>query len=435
MVEPRLEAVKLLMNMQKDSAYSSIAVAEALKDIKFSDSRDTAFAVSLVYGVLENKLTLDYNISLYLNDKKMRLKSNVKNALRVGAFQILYLDKVPHSAAVNEAVKITKSLGAKYATGLVNAVLRRISENGLKLPHTENFLKDISVKYSVGIDIVESVVTDYGIETAEKIFNSFIGRRPLFIRCNTLKCTDDELLLSLKKDGVNASVTNVAHCFTVDNTGDITELSAFKNGYFYVQDMSSQICCSLMEAKPGDFVIDCCAAPGGKSFTLSQALENKGRIVSCDLHLHKTKLIEKTALRLGISNLTAVCCDARDLNKQFSQADKVLCDVPCSGFGVIGRKPEIRYKSKQEIKDLPLIQKDILFSCSDLVKVGGTLIYSTCTLNKSENEEICEEFLRTHPDFSVSCDAVYSSYTDRFLTIFPDNLLGDGFFIAKFIRG
>lgn len=435
MPEPRLEAVKLLMQIQKDASYSSLAVTEALKNIKFSDTRDTAFAVSLVYGVLENKLTLDYNISLYLSDKTVRLKSNVKNTLRVAAFQILYMDKIPHSAAVNEAVKITKALGAKYATGLVNAVLRRISENGLMLPQTDNKIKDISVKYSVGIDIVNSLVSDYGIEAAEKIFSSFIGRRPLFIRHNVLKCTEEALLQSLSSDGVCVSGTNQAHCFSIDNSGDITKLSAFKNGYFYVQDMSSQICCSLLDVKPDDFVIDCCAAPGGKSFTLAQSLGKNGRIISCDLHLHKTKLIENTASRLGISNLTAVCCDARDLPKQYSDADKVLCDVPCSGFGVIGRKPDIRYKTKQEFKDLPLLQKDILFSCSELVKSGGTLIYSTCTLNKAENERVCEEFLALHPDFTLSRDTAYLSFTDRFLTIFPENTLGDGFFVAKFIRG
>ncbi len=435
MADPRLEAVKLLMQFQKDASYSSIALTQALKEIQFSDTRDTAFAVSLVYGVLENKLTLDYNISLYLSDNNVRLKSNVRNSLRVGAYQLLFLDKIPPSAAVNEAVKITKALGAKYATGLVNAVLRRISENGLKLPETDNPVKDMSIKFSVGTDIVESVVRDYGEESAEKIFNSFVGRRPIFIRHNALRCCADVLISSLKKDGVDVKETELDGCYAVDKTGDITNLEAFRKGYFYVQDMSSQLCCSILDVKPGDFVIDCCAAPGGKSFTLSQYLKNKGKLISCDIHPHKTQLIEKTAQKLGIENITTVCCDARELNKEFSQADKVLCDVPCSGFGVMGRKPEIRYKRREDFSSLPDLQKEILISCSDMVKSGGTLVYSTCTLNKAENEQVCEEFLRQCSDFSVATDAFYASYTDRFLTVFPDNLLGDGFFIAKFIRG
>ncbi len=435
MTDPRLEAVKLLMQIQKDSSYSSLAVSEALKEIHFSDPRDTAFAVSLVYGVLENKLTLDYNISLYLSDKSVRLKSNVRNTLRVGAYQILFLDKIPHSAAVNEAVKNTKSLGAKFATGMVNAILRRISENGLKLPETENLNKDLSIKYSVGIDIVDSLIKDYGIDKVQSIFSSFSGRRPIYIRHNTFRCSEEELTASLSKDGVFVNKTALDGCFSVENTGDMTSLDAFKRGYFYVQDMSSQLCCSLLDVKPGDFVVDCCAAPGGKSFTLSQYLENNGKLISCDIYPHKTALIEKSASRLGITALTTICCDARVLKDKFTEVDKVLCDVPCSGFGVIGRKPEIRYKRKEEYSSLPVLQKEILFSAADMVKKGGTLIYSTCTLNKAENEAVCDAFLRERPEFRISDDSKYKALTDTYLTLFPEKDGGDGFFVAKFIRG
>lgn len=435
MPDPRLEAVKLLMQIQKDSSYSSLAVTQALKEIQFSDPRDTAFAVSLVYGVLEKKLTLDYNISLYLSDKTTRLKSNVRNTLRVGAYQLLFLDKIPQSAAVNESVKITKALGAKFATGLVNAVLRRIAENGLVLPSTDNIYKDLSIKYSVGADIVDSVISDYGKNEAENIFSVYSGRRPIYIRHNKYKCTEKELFDSLNAAGVAVTSTSLNGCFSVENTGDITSLDAFRRGYFYVQDMSSQLCCLLLDAKAGDVVIDCCAAPGGKSFTLSQYMNNDGKIVSCDIHSHKTELIRKTAERLGISNIETICCDARELKNMYSQVDKVLCDVPCSGFGVIGRKPEIRYKRKDEFKGLPALQKEILFSCAQMVKKGGTLIYSTCTLNRNENDYVCEAFLKEFPEFRISDDDLYSSRTDRFLTVFPEKSGGDGFFIAKFIRG
>lgn len=435
MPDPRLEAVKLLMQIQKDASYSSLAVTQALKEIHFSDARDTAFAVSLVYGVLEKRLTLDYNISLYLSDKTARLKSYVRNTLRVGAYQLLFLDKIPKSAAVNESVKITKALGAKFATGLVNAVLRRIAENGLVLPESENVNKDISIKYSVGTDIVDSVIRDYGKERAEGIFSAFSGRRPIYIRHNSHKCTEAELIESLKNADVTVTSTSLNGCFAIEKTGDISALDAFGKGYFYVQDMSSQLCCSLLDVRAGDTVIDCCAAPGGKSFTISQHMKNTGRIISCDIHSHKTELIIKTAERLGITNIETVCCDARELNTVYSEADKVLCDVPCSGFGVIGRKPEIRYKRKDEFGGLPALQKEILFSCAKMVKKGGTLIYSTCTLNKNENEAVCEDFLKEFSDFRISDDDVYRSCTDRFLTVFPEKYGGDGFFIAKFIRG
>ena len=243
------------------------------------------------------------------------------------------------------------------------------------------------------------------------------------------------MILSLSDDGVSVKNTHLDGCLTVENTGSITELSAFKNGWFFVQDMSSQLCCLLAGVKPGDTVVDCCAAPGGKSFSLAQYLKNSGKIVSCDMYEHKTKLINDTAERLGITNLSTVCGDARELPDKVDGADVVLCDVPCSGFGVMGRKPEIRYKKTEELTEIPVIQKEILFSCCNIVKPGGTLVYSTCTLNKSENDNICDVFLESHPDFHIADDELYRSFTDRYITVFPSKDGGDGFFIAKFIRG
>ncbi len=430
MAEPRFEAVKLLTKIEKDSSYSSILIAESFRNIKFADGKDTSFAVSLVYGVLEKKLTLDYNISLYLTSKIKKLKPEVLAIMRVGAYQILFCDKIPDSAAVNESVKIAKKSGSSFASGLINAVLRKISANGLKLP--EN---DVSIKYSVDASIAESLINDYGYETTVQILENYNGRRPIFIRVNTLRCNEAELITSLVDEGVLVAKTSLDGCLTIENTGNITELTAFRKGWFFVQDMSSQLCCRVSGAKPGDTVVDCCAAPGGKTFSLAQYLENSGNIISCDLYEHKTKLIADTAKRLGINNVSTVCCDARELPKKVSLADVVLCDVPCSGFGVIGRKPEIRYKKLCELAEIPVIQKEILYSCCEMVKPGGTLVYSTCTLNKAENDFICDDFLRTHPDFRVADDDFYKSITDRYITVFPSSVGGDGFFIAKFIRG
>ena len=435
MPDPRTEAVRLLTKFEKDASYSAIALSEALKNIDFADSRDVSFAVSLVYGVLEHKITLDYNISLYLTSSVKKLKPVVLNCLRIGAYQLLYLDKVPQRAAVNESVRIVKKLGFSFASGLVNAVLRKIASSGLILPDDSNQEEYLSVRFSVDLSIARMLIRDYGFEKAQNILDVFSGRRPIYIRHNTLRCTGEQLKASLEADGVSFKETELEGCISISDTGDISRLSAYKNGYFHVQDMASQICCKLLGAKGGERIIDCCAAPGGKSFTVAQYMENCGSLISCDMYEHKISLINSGAKRLGITVIDAVCSDAVRLNTLYSEADRVLCDVPCSGIGVMGRKPEIRYKNEADFSSLPEIQKNILYSCSEMVRKGGVLIYSTCTLNKKENEEICEGFLRDHPDFHISDDADYKSLTDRFITFLPDKNGSDGFFIAKFIRG
>ncbi len=435
MASPRTEAVKLLMKIEKDSSYSALSLSAMLKKSDFSDVRDVNFASALLYGVLEHKITLDYNIALYLNSSISKLKPAVLNILRVGAFQLLYLDKIPVSAAVNESVKISKKLNASYASGLINAVLRKISANGLKLPVNGSDAYVLSVKYSVDETIVGCLIRDYGVDKTREFLDVYNGRRPIFIRRNSLLCSDSELINSLSEDGVSVSCTDLDGCFSVAHTGDIAELNAYKNGLFHVQDKSSQFCCKILDVKEGDSVLDCCAAPGGKSFTVAQYLNKNGNLLSCDIFEHKTKLILSGAERLGIDNISVECIDARELGNKYSEFDKVLCDVPCSGFGVIGRKPEIRYKSYDDVKDLPEIQRQILYSCAATVKKGGVLVYSTCTLNKEENDLVCERFLNDFPDFSIADDDYYRCFTDNYITVFPDKSGGDGFFIAKFYKG
>lgn len=431
MSDARTVATDILTTIEKNGAYSVLAVSEEMKKTAFPDSRDKSFAVSLVYGVLEHKITLDYNIGLYLTGKINKLKKNVLNILRVGAYQILFTDNIPVSASVNEAVKCAKRMGASYASGMVNAVLRKVASNGLVLPTDDS---KFSVKYSVNADIFNSIAEDYGIDKAESVFEAFFGRRPIYIRCNKYRCSSEELIESLQNDGVYVEKTSLDGCFVIDNTGDITHLRAYKDGMFYVQDMSSQMCCSVLGAKDDDIVLDCCAAPGGKSFTLAQYLTENGAVYSCDIHKHKTELIEKSAKRLGIDNINVICSDARDLGDKVDFADKVLCDVPCSGFGVIGRKPEIRYKHINELDSLPSLQKEILYAVAKTVRVGGTLIYSTCTLRKRENDDICDAFLKDFPNFSIAEDEKYRSFTDKYITVFPSENGGDGFFVAKFVR-
>lgn len=435
MLNPRNEAVRILTKIKKNSSYSVLTLSKSLKSSDFDDPRDVNFTVSLVYGVLEHKITLDYNISLYLKSGLGKLKDNVLNILRIGAFQILYTDRIPDSAAVNEAVKSSKKLNAGYASGLINAVLRRISENGIKLPDKNNITEYISVKYSISEDLTKYFLKDFGINKTKEIFESFNGRRPIFIRQNTILCNKKQLSDSLLADGVYIQTTDLNGCYCIDKTGNISDLEAYKKGFFHVQDKSSQLCCRLLGANEGDKIVDCCAAPGGKSFTIAEYMNNKGILYSCDIYEHKTSLIKEGAQRLKISNIKTICSDARALKSKIDSADAVICDVPCSGLGVLGRKPEIRYKTEKDLVDLPALQYEILSSCSEMVKQGGTLLYSTCTLNYRENDKVCDNFLSQHKDFRIADDEEYKTITDRYITILPDKSGGDGFFIAKFIRG
>jgi len=431
----RQTAFKILVKMERDRAYSSLSLKAALKNDNNTDSRDTALTTGLVYGVTERRITLDYNLSLYLKSGIKKLHPYVLTALRMGAFQILFSDRIPDSAAVNESVKLVKENGQGYSSGLVNAVLRKVSVNGLVLPPEDDTYKFFEVKYSCPEELVRHYVDCYGIEKAEKHLSSSQGERPVFIRLNTIKCDYEELKNELASQGTVIEPTSLENCFILRNPGDITDLSAFNKGYFHVQDMSSQICVLILGLKPGDTFVDSCASPGGKSFTAAQYMENRGIIVSCDMYEHKTALITNGARRLGINVISVKCGKAEDLYMAIENADAVLCDVPCSGLGDIGRKPEIRYRDLSGLSSLPETQYGILSSCSKMVRPGGTLVYSTCTLNPAENENVCEKFLNEHPDFSPSRDERYLKYAENgYVNIFTSPLSGDGFFAARFER-
>lgn len=430
----REAAYEVLCLMEREGVYSTAILNDALQNIE--DSRETSLAGALVSGVTERKMTLDYNLSLNLNKPIKKLKPQVLTILRIGAYQLLFMQKIPVSAAVNEAVKCAKKHGCDYACSLINAVLRKVSAAGAVYPDRESDETDfLCIFYSVPEWLVEKLCSEYGTEKTESILKNSIGRRPVYIRVNTLKTDENTLTESLVKDGVCVKTTKLENCLEVSETGDITRLSAYKKGLFHVQDMSSQICASVLDAKSGEKIIDACAAPGGKSFTSAQYMCNKGQIISCDIRPEKTEKIEKGAQRLGIDIISAVCTDASQLGSIVTDADRVIVDAPCSGFGVIGRKPEIKYKTQEEIGSLPELQLKILESASRCVKNGGTLVYSTCTLLREENQDVCERFLAENnsfiPDDSFVSEASLSEKYNLFL---PQADAGDGFFTARFIR-
>ncbi|MBQ8209301.1 MAG: 16S rRNA (cytosine(967)-C(5))-methyltransferase RsmB [Clostridia bacterium] len=423
MADARSSAFKALSKIERDGSYSNLILTELPEEHSLSE-KDRVLAHRIVKTVLERKITVDFNLSQYLSQPLKKLKPQVLTILRMGACQLLFMDKIPPSAAINESVKLTKKHGCAFASGLVNAVLRKVSTNGLVLPDedSENYL---SVKYSFPEYLCKKFVAYYGRETAESIMASSLGSANIYIRRNTLK---NEAL------SCDVTETQLENCFVINNSGDITALPDFKKGLFHVQDMSSQICANVLDAKKGETVIDVCAAPGGKSMTVAQMMENEGRLISCDIYEHKLKLINDTANRLGIGIIETMLRDGADENAQLPVADRILCDVPCSGFGVTGKKPEIKYKDEAEIASLPELGLKILQNSSRFLKAGGRLVYSTCTLLPEENVEVCKSFLEQNKDFkAIEIDPQIEGFRDgKTLTVLPSVYSCDGFFIAAF---
>lgn len=429
-------AFEILLKIENDNAYSNIAVDSAIKAYN-PNSTDCAFISRLVYGVVERKITLDYAISKYLNSSLNRLKKPVLVALRLGAYQILFADKIPQSAAVNESVKIVKDNKCGFASGMVNAVLRKIANDGLSFSEDMSESELISVTYSVPKDFANLIIHHYGLDNAKKFFSCALESKKIYIRVNTVKITPENLKKELENEGVCVKETVLTDAFEITFNGAVYNLEAYKNGYFHVEDISSQLCVKALELFEGATAIDVCAAPGGKSFAIAECMNNNGTLYSCDIYPQRTDLIRQGAKRLGLDCIKPAVNDASVFNENFPLADRVLCDVPCSGLGIIGKKPEIKYKKLDEIKSLLPIQKAILETSSRYVKVGGRLVYSTCSVNPNENRKICDAFLKEHGEFkSVRVLPEVQRTVDEgdYLTLFPHTNNCDGFFIAAFIK-
>ena len=436
MKNARQTAFDILSKIQKDSSYSNLTIDSFLASVCL-DEVDSAFVSALVYGVLESSFTLDYQLAANLKQPLKKLKPQVLTVLRLGAYQLLFMDKVPESAAVNESVKLIKANGCSFASGLVNAVLRNIAKKGLCLPDESDKTFYYSVRYSFPQELVKFWIKSYGEENTVGIMESCSGRPPLIVRANTLKVTADELASTLKNEGIESKSSVVTDSLELGKCGSVERLKSFKDGLFHVQDAASQFCIAALDPQPDETILDLCAAPGGKSFTVAERMNNTGKIVACDIHNHRLDLIKSGAARLGITNIECIVNDAAVYNENLPMADRVLCDVPCSGLGIVRRKPEIRCKPLDTLKELPPVQGKILDTASLYVKNGGTLVYSTCALNPKENENVCKSFLESHPDFksklpSFACEGMI--IRDGFITLMPHISGTDGFFIAVFER-
>ena len=419
-MDDRFLAYKILNKIERDKAYSNITVDVVLNE---NEATSAPFVCALVYGVIERKITIDFFLSKFLTQPIKKLNPQVLTILRMGVYQIKFMDKIPDSAAVNESVKLSKKVKCAFASGLINSVLRKIASNEIQLPETDNKIYDLSIKYSCPESLVEHYINDYGYIQAEKILSSSLGSAPLFIRVNTLKVKPEELISQLEQEGIIAKQVENNETSLEIISGSAFKSECYKKGYFHAQDLASQTCIDSLDPQENEIVFDLCSAPGGKSFTIAEKINNKGKIYSFDLYEHKIKLINDGANRLGIDIIDAQIWDASVFNPQLPKADKVLCDVPCAGLGVIRRKPEIKYKDFTFVDKLCDLQYNILNNASLYVKENGVLVYSTCSLSKKENENICERFLSEHSDYK----------SDEMVTLIPHKD-SDGFFFAKLIK-
>ncbi len=422
-------ALRALLACRKSGAWSDGALKELLRGM---ERREAALASRLCYGVLQNRMLLDWQLAQFTKLKK--LQPAVHEILRLALYQLTLADKIPASAAVNEAVEQTKRFANPQAARLVNAVLR----NALRaqpLPQPES----LSVKYSHPQELTELFLEQFGPETTETLLKSHNEAPQTVLQINLLRTTTQEVMKALLGANVECSVHPwLPDCLTVRGTGSLEQLAAFEQGLLYVQDAAARLAVEAAGLEPDMRVLDCCAAPGGKSFAAAIAMQNRGSITSCDIHPHKLQLIERGAARLGISILQTRLQDASKPVPEWENAmDAVLADVPCSGLGVIRKKPDIRYKNLAQTERLPEIQLAILRQQAHYVKPGGVLLYSTCTILKRENEDVVQAFLRDDPQFSA--ETVHfpqnSGIPDGAMTtLLPCTHGTDGFFICKLRR-
>lgn len=424
-------ALSALMAFRKGGAWADGYLKDALKEAELS-KRDASLASQITYGVLQNLSLLDFYIGKFSSIKMNKISPRIIDVLRVGIYQLIFLDRIPTHAIVNEAVKAARRDNPR-AAGFVNAVLRKISGEKENLPEPV----DMATKYSHPVWLVDRLKSVYSDET-EDILKENNKIPPICARVNTLVTNTVSLIEELIKEGVNAEKHPwLEDCVTLSETGDISATNAFKEGKFHICDPASQMCARALGVVPENRVLDTCAAPGGKSFTIAQYLGGKGELVSCDIHKHKIKLLDSGAKRLHIKNVSATLSDGRNFREEWENSfDAVLCDVPCSGIGVIRKKPEIRFKKEEEIARLPEIQLEILKNASRYVKPGGCLVYSTCTILPEENGDVVNAFLIENDDFSreemtLSCP---NGTNKGEITLLPHKNECDGFFICKLRR-
>ena len=418
MADARKVAIKALSAVVTDNGFSNLVIDKYINEAELSPL-DASFASALFYGTLERLKTVDYIIEQASGRNIQKIDKECINILRTAVYSMYYMDKVHDGAAVNEAVKLVKKTKKSFLSGFVNAVLRKISRD------RESFLPkqdDLENFYSCDKSIVDSFVKDYGFDIAKEILENSLKNSETTLRINSLKITDDEFLSKLDNQEIAYEYLGDGKV-KIRKSGDIENNPLYKEGLFHVQSVVSGISAEAVGVKSGDTVLDACAAPGGKSFTMAEIMQNKGTLISCDIHPHRVELIRKGAERLGVTNIRPTLSDATNPTLPITEFDKILCDVPCSGLGMLCEKPDIKYKKIKNFEELPQLQYKILETSAKMLKQGGRLVYSTCTLRKAENECVTEKFISNNQDFEIVSQKTY----------FP-NEYGSGFFVSVIER-
>lgn len=431
----RLLCVQTLMRAAQQGSYGNLALHAALAKSELTPQEKRTCTV-LFQGTTERLITLDACIEAYAKRKPEKLDLPVLCVLRCGFYELLYMN-TQEAAVVNLWTEAVKSLRKASASGMVNAVLRGFLRSDKEIPIPKERIAALSVTYSVPQPLVKQLLADYDESLVTDFLAASIGEPPIYLRRNPLRATEEELLAAFPAESLTP-IADIPCAYRLARSGNFAENEAFAKGWFHVQDLASQLCAMALGAKAGDTVLDVCAAPGGKTFTIAEQMQNQGTVLAYDLHANRVKLIAEGAEKLGLSCIHAMTGDAANPAADRPTADCVLCDVPCSGFGVIRRKPEVRYKSLEDVAGLPAIQAKILAESAKSVKAGGTLVYSTCTLSKAENENVVRAFLAENPGFTLErpwqdCTAL-AAYGQDMTTLTPACFGSDGFFLAKMRR-
>ena len=441
-VNTRRLALDVLVEVTEHGAYSNQVLRAVLEKYQYMEKYERAFLTRLVEGTIQHMIELDYVIDQFSKVKVKKMKPVIRNILRLSVYQICYMDSVPDSAACNEAVKLARKSGFSTLSGFVNGVLRNIARNrdGIKYPDKNTSpLEYYSVEYSVPVELVEILLQDYDSETVDRILGSSYEMRQTSIRVNTDRISVDEVERKLEAAGietVRGSLNDTS--LLIKGYDYVRRIPGFMDGEFVVQDQSSCLAVRAAGIQNGDLVVDVCAAPGGKTMYAASLAGQTGMVISRDLTENKTELIEENVDRLGLTNVTVEAWDARDLDENLvGKADVVIADLPCSGLGIMGRKNDIKYNvTGDSIDELAQLQRDILDTVSRYVKTGGTLVYSTCTIDSRENQNNVKWFVENHDFETVRIDEIVPGHggDKGYVTLLQGVDECDGFFISKFVR-
>lgn len=420
----------ILLEVNEKEQYSHLVIRDVLNKYQYLEKQERAFLTRLAEGTIEHMLEMDFIINSFSKVKVNKMKPLIRNLLRMSVYQLKYMDAIPDAAVCNEAVKLARKRGFGQLRGFVNGVLRNIAREMEHLQYPDEKLEPVrflEVTYSVPAWMIEQWIRDFGYEQAKKTCASFLQERPITIRTNLTKISPEQLKERLEAEGVTIKeIEKLSYAFEISGYDYLQALSSFEEGLFYVQDISSMMVAEIAAPEKGNYIIDVCAAPGGKSSHLAEKMEGTGMVEARDLTEYKVSLIEENKERHGLENLNAVQMDATVYDSaSVEKADILICDLPCSGLGVMGKKTDIRYKmTSEKQKDLVQLQRQILDTVHTYVKKGGTLVYSTCTIQKDENAGNVAWFVEKYPEFEVQ-------FSEQ---MFPGGEYHDGFFIAKLVR-